>query len=1029
MFTHRIRSPHRLLHTGVATALAGAALGATARASAGPEAALAQIEVTVREGTNMAAAVSPDGSTIAMDVLGRIWVLPIGGGTATPLTDELGDARQPSWSPDGSSIVFQAYWDGNFHVWAVAADGEDLRQLTFGPFDDREPQWSPDGLRVLFSSDRSGNYDLWELDVRSGVMTRMTDDDSNEFSPAYAPTGGAIAFVTDRQEQAGVWIREPGGVQRRLAEAEGTPAGPSWSPDGSRIAYNEIGAGASHLRMVDLTGAGARHEAVADEGEDVFPFRVSWLSDSEILYTSDGRLRRRRLGGPAQDVAFEATVTLDRPTYSRRLREFGADGSHPVRGIVSPAVSPDGSTVTFVALGDLWLREADGSTTRLTDDGWVEADPAWSPDGSKLVFASDRAGSMDLWLHDVETGTDSRLTEGPGAGLSPVWSPDGTRVAFLAAEEGPGTGGITVVDVATGQQRVIRSGLNNPGRPSWSPDGRSLAVSAHQRYSTRYREGVNRILLISIPGSAADEDSDAASDSEPLGAPQQAAERWLDVLPHTSIGSRATDGPVWSPDGRWMAYVSAGVLWALPVSPSGDAVGPPRRLTNGVADDPTWTGDSKSIVFLALDHLERVSVHDGSTESLPIDLEWNRAVPTDRLVIHAGALFDGSSPELARNVDIVVVGNRIVRVDAHQPGLHRGRVMDAGSGVVAPGLIEMHAHQRTAGGEALGRTWLSWGVTSVREPAADPYAALERRESVESGRRPGPRTFITGGTVDGSRIYYSGTSNLQSGAQLELELGRADRLGYDVVKTYVRLPDVAQKRVVAMAHERGLPVTSHELYPAVAYGADGVEHVRGTSRRGYSPKVTRLNRSYQDVVELLTRSGMTITPTVGISGAFGVLTNDDPTLLDDPRVEAFVPPGSLRRFGPGGQVELDVRRGLVRSMASTARRVVEGGGRVIAGTDSPIIPYGLSLHAELQSFVEHGGMSPLQALRTATSVAAEALGHGDDLGTVEPGKLADLIILERNPLEDIRATRTVRTVIKNGIVYESDELLQRPGGE
>lgn len=121
------------------------------------------------------------------------------------------------------------------------------------------------------------------------------------------------------------------------------------------------------------------------------------------------------------------------------------------------------------------------------------------------------------------------------------------------------------------------------------------------------------------------------------------------------------------------------------------------------------------------------------------------------------------------------------------------------------------------------------------------------------------------------------------------ELERANRLGYDLMKTYVRLPDLLQKRIIDYAHAHGMPVTSHELYPAVAYGADGVEHIRGTSRRGYSPKITALNRSYRDVIDLLTASQMTITPTVGIQGGFQLMNLRDASWLDDPRAEVFVP--------------------------------------------------------------------------------------------------------------------------------------------
>ena len=155
-----------------------------------------------------------------------------------------------------------------------------------------------------------------------------------------------------------------------------------------------------------------------------------------------------------------------------------------------------------------------------------------------------------------------------------------------------------------------------------------------------------------------------------------------------------------------------------------------------------------------------------------------------------------------------------------------------------PGLIEMHAHLDDGYGENFGRVWLAYGITSLRIPSINPYAGLEQREAFDAGRRPGPRVFLAGDPFDGARVYYPGGVSVTSDEQLDRELDRASALGVDFFKTYVRLPDRLQKRIVDFAHAQNKPVTSHELYPAVAFGIDGVEHLSGTSRRGYSPKLS-----------------------------------------------------------------------------------------------------------------------------------------------------------------------------------------------
>src|SRR6266699_1005871 len=136
------------------------------------------VHVTLHEGTSMAAALSPDGRTIAIDLLGTIRTMPAAGGVAKPITDISMDARQPSWSPDGSHIAFQAYRTTTWQIWTMRSDGSDLRVVTSGPYDDREPAWSPDGQRIAFSSDRSGSYDIWVLTLATRDINQVTGGSS-----------------------------------------------------------------------------------------------------------------------------------------------------------------------------------------------------------------------------------------------------------------------------------------------------------------------------------------------------------------------------------------------------------------------------------------------------------------------------------------------------------------------------------------------------------------------------------------------------------------------------------------------------------------------------------------------------------------------------------------------------------------------------------------------------------------------------------------------------------------------------------
>jgi imidazolonepropionase-like amidohydrolase len=269
------------------------------------------------------------------------------------------------------------------------------------------------------------------------------------------------------------------------------------------------------------------------------------------------------------------------------------------------------------------------------------------------------------------------------------------------------------------------------------------------------------------------------------------------------------------------------------------------------------------------------------------------------------------------------------------------------------------------------------------------------------------------------RVYYKMGVAISSPVQFEMELQRSQVLQHDLVKSYVRLPDLQQKRMVEFAHSIGVPVATHEIYPAAFVGVDSTEHTTATSRRGYSPKAATMARSYDDVIQIFGKSERYLCPTLFAGGGAQKLFAADPGLRNDPRFNLYPAwlraqilqsaDGSIaRRIGPGAA------EGSYRMVVD----VMKAGGKIVAGTDSPSA---FNLHGELMSYVL-AGMTPYEALRTATVNSAEALAL--DAGSIEPGKLADIALVEGNPLEDIANAHKVKLVIANGRLFDVDDLLQ-----
>ncbi|MFI6697685.1 amidohydrolase family protein [Streptomyces sp. NPDC050509] len=978
--------------------------------------------------TNGAATLSPDGDRLIAEIQNVLWSVPRTGGTAVPLTPAGLEPNRPTHSPDGTLILFCAYQGGGYHVWTMRPDGTDVRQRTEGPWDDRGPAWSPDGTRVAFASERAGDpvtggpYRIHVLDLRTGDITRVSglagqegplqDGAWEDFDPTWAPDGERILFVRARAVTTATGL----GLDARTVAA--VPAGgagpvvvahteteaaqvmtPALAPDGRRLAYLRTTAAphASCALVVD-----GKPVTVAGDLAAVPP---RWTDRGELLLTVDGRFTLVRPGQPEEPetIPFEGVLPVDRPRYRVKEYDLGEARVRPVRGIHLPALSPDGRRVAFAALNTIWLAGTSGARPperlRRSSATRYPLGPVWARDGRSLLYADDRDGLLGVYRRDLATGDETALAT--GGRVHPALSPDGTRLACLDM-----TGQLVVRDLATGAERVLVAPLGGgglPGRPSWSPDGRYLAFCDRNRLNLRFREGYNLIRVV-----------DTTTGADRLHA----------VAPHVSIADRYDSGPVWSPDGRWMAVIVESALCLLPVASDGTPRGALRTLTDEPADHPSWSGDSGTLMYLSGSKLRLIGTDGTHARTVRVPLDRRTPTPADT-VVHAGRLWDGTGDAVRDDVDIVVRAGRIAAVEPHRaarPGALRR--IDASERTVVPGLWDTHTHpwQSTYGGrQSVGQ--LTYGITTAVSLGGFAYEQARIREAVAAGQLAGPRLLTTGELLDGARVAYSMGRAHRTREGLRRSLERGAALDWDFVKTYVRAPGWVMEEAARFAHERlGVRAGSHLLSPGVQLGQDLTTHLQATQRGESGHAVTASGHAFEDVVEIYgargVNFGLIATPFTAVP-----LLGADPGLADDPRVTAVMPPWDVAAVRQSaGVAPTPAQLATLRTETDVYRRVLAAGGLVALGTDAPLVPVGLSLHLGLRA-LHRGGLSPAAALRTATVLPARLFGVDRDLGTVEQGRIADLTVVDGDPFTDFDTLVRTVSVLRGGVLYTTEDLV------
>ncbi len=1001
------------------------------------------VRFTVTEGTWMNVDVAPDGREIVFDLLGDIYLLSIEGGKARRITSGPAFDVQPRFSPDGATISFTSDRAGGDNIWTANRDGSSPTQVTKEDFRLlNNAVWTPDGeyliARKHFTSTRSlGAGEMW-LYHRSGgsgiQLTERKNDQQDAGEPEVSGDGryvwwsedmsGGSTFQYNKDPNGQIYVirqldRETGRITSLITGAGGSVR-PQVSPDDRYIAFVRRVRTESVLYVYDRdTGAqrplfdGLSHDQ--QEAWAIFgPYPgYGWTPDGEaIVIWAKGKLWRIDVDDTGKtEIPFEAEVE-QQVNEALRFPVEVAPERFEAKMIRSAVTSPDGRWLVFEAVGNLWKKLLpDGDPERLTNEQRrFEQAASFSPDGRTVAYTTwDDEELSVIWSVPLVGGTPRRLTTAPGYYFAPRFSPDGSRVVFRR-----GTGNILL-----GFIHGVKTGLY------WmAAEGGDTHLITEEGRDARFDSSGERIYYLTGGGLSKEFKSVDLDGS--------------DVRTHFTL--KYVNNVVPSPDGRWVAFTELFNAYIAPFPMTGqefdlnkDTDGVPvTKVTRDAGTDLHWSGDSQQLhwmigpEYFTRDVREAFTFVAGAPDSLPepdstgvrVGLEVELDVPAGSIALVGARLITMNGGQVIEDGTIVVDGNRITAVGASSDVTvpSDATVVDVSGKTIMPGIVDAHAHGvHFFAGPAPQQDWpyyanLAYGVTTNHDPSANTGFVFGQSERLKAGKIVGPRVFSTGTILYGADGDFRAVVNSLDDARSHLR--RIKAVGAMSVKSYNQPRREQRQQVLKAARELEMLVvpeggsTFYTNVTMILDGHTGVEH---------NIPVAPL---YEDVMGVWRETSVGYTPTLvvnygGLSGERWWYEHDN--VWENDRLLTFVPrqvidPRSRRR-----QKAPEDDYSYIE-VARQAKKLVDAGGTVQVGAHGQM--QGIAAHWEMWMFVQ-GGMTPHEALRSATFHGAKYLGMDRDLGSLETGKLADLVVLDANPLVDIENSDDVRYVMVNGRLFDA----------